>query len=101
MLRSLLPQCWCESNGTIYVEQRLEMSGEVPRHMWECNNESHEEGKARNSYCSILLFLLELSLLLPRRLTIPMVEETCWPKVFAIASVVLALVLLDFLWNSQ
>lgn len=99
-LQSPLPHCMWESNDTIYADQTLERSGEVPRPMWGWSDES-EEGKAGHSYCRIVLFLLELPLLLPRRLTIPVVEETRWSRVFAIASAVLAPVLLAFLWNSQ
>jgi len=78
----------------------LGMTGEVHRLVWGWSNES-EEGKASHSCCRFLLFLLELPLLLPRRLSIPIVEEARWSKGFAVASAVLAPVLLAFLWNSQ
>lgn len=78
----------------------LVMTGEVPRPVWGWSNES-EEGKASPSCCRFLLFLLELPLLLPCRLSIPIVEEARWSKGFAVASVVLAPILLAFLWNSQ
>lgn len=99
-LQSPLPQWMLESNATIYADQTMEMTGEVPRPVWEWSDVS-EEGKASHSSCRILLFLLELPLLLPRRLTIPIVEEARWSRGFAIASAVLAPVLLAFLWNSQ
>lgn len=99
-LQPPLPQWMWESNATIYADQTMEMTGEVPRPMWDWGDES-EEGKASHSWCRILLFLLELPLLLPRRLTIPIVEETRWSRGFAIASAMLAPVLLAFLWNSQ
>lgn len=51
--------------------------------------------------CKMLLFILEIPLYLPRRLTIPAVSEERWSKPFAVASVTLAPVLLSILWNPQ
>ncbi|KAF3326704.1 cation/calcium exchanger 1-like protein [Carex littledalei] len=50
---------------------------------------------------SKVLFILELPLYLPRRLTIPDVCEERWSKPFAVISVSLAPVLLATLWNSK
>ncbi|XP_010266724.1 PREDICTED: cation/calcium exchanger 1-like [Nelumbo nucifera] len=52
-------------------------------------------------FISRLLFILELPLYLPRRLTIPVVSEENWSKPFAVISVTLAPVLFASLWNSQ
>ncbi|KAK9123433.1 hypothetical protein Sjap_013035 [Stephania japonica] len=46
------------------------------------------------------LYILELPLYLPRRLTIPVVSEERWSKPFAVASVTFAPILLATLWNS-
>ncbi|KDP39642.1 hypothetical protein JCGZ_02662 [Jatropha curcas] len=51
--------------------------------------------------CKILLWILEMPLYLPRRLTIPVVSEDGWSKPVAIASVTLAPILLAILWNPQ
>ncbi|TQD94093.1 hypothetical protein C1H46_020288 [Malus baccata] len=48
-----------------------------------------------------LIFILELPLYLPRRLTIPVVCEERWCKPYVVASVTLAPVLLSTLWNHQ
>ncbi|KAH7666291.1 K+-dependent Na+:Ca2+ antiporter domain-containing protein [Dioscorea alata] len=49
----------------------------------------------------IAVYLLELPLSLPRRLTIPDVCEKRWCKPFAVISVTLAPLLLSLLWNSK
>ncbi|PKU76435.1 cation/calcium exchanger 1-like [Dendrobium catenatum] len=54
--------------------------------------------KAASSW---FLFLVELPLFLPRRLTIPIVTDERWSKPFAVASVTLSPILLATLWNSQ
>lgn len=52
-------------------------------------------------YLRLVLYVIELPLQLPRRLTIPMVSEERWSKPFAVISVILAPLLLATLWNSQ
>ncbi|PKA45826.1 Cation/calcium exchanger 1 [Apostasia shenzhenica] len=54
------------------------------------------------SFClSWLLFIVELPLYLPRRLTIPLATEGKWSKPFAVSSAVLSPILLAAVWNSQ
>jgi sodium/potassium/calcium exchanger 6 len=48
--------------------------------------------------CNIVLNILELPLSLPRRLTIPVVNELKWSKSFAVCSVTLAPIFLSILW---
>ncbi|CAK9188385.1 unnamed protein product [Ilex paraguariensis] len=45
------------------------------------------------------IYVLELPLDLPRRLTIPVVSEERWSKPFAVLSAIFAPVLLAFIWN--
>ncbi|XP_077247960.1 cation/calcium exchanger 1-like [Tasmannia lanceolata] len=61
---------------------------------------SNSNSSATSWFARVLCFL-ELPLYLPRRLTIPVICEERWSKLFAVASVTLAPVLLAFLWNSQ
>uniref|UniRef100_A0A0C9S8J3 TSA: Wollemia nobilis Ref_Wollemi_Transcript_4307_3223 transcribed RNA sequence n=1 Tax=Wollemia nobilis TaxID=56998 RepID=A0A0C9S8J3_9CONI len=95
-----LPQWMWDSNVAIYTNHGLEKSEESARTLWGW---SEEEEKCRVSKVCLrwLLFLLELPLLLPRRLTIPIVDENRWSRGFAIASVALAPILMAALWNSQ
>ncbi|KAJ4969592.1 hypothetical protein NE237_002691 [Protea cynaroides] len=52
-------------------------------------------------YFRRFLFILELPLYLPRRLTIPVVSEERWSKPVAVISVTLAPLLMAVLWNTQ
>ncbi|CAD5164833.1 unnamed protein product [Musa acuminata subsp. malaccensis] len=54
-----------------------------------------------SQYLSWFLYLLEMPLNLPRRLTIPDVSEERWSKPFAVASVSLSPLFLATLWISQ
>ena len=52
----------------------------------------------KSSICRMSLYVLELPLYLPRRLTIPVVCEERWSKPYAVSSAMLAPVLLSSLW---
>ncbi|XP_072986517.1 cation/calcium exchanger 1-like [Typha latifolia] len=52
-------------------------------------------------YISWFLYLIDMPLYLPRRLTIPDVTEERWCRPFAVASATLAPVLVATLWNSK
>ncbi|KAF1877553.1 hypothetical protein Lal_00040269 [Lupinus albus] len=52
----------------------------------------------RSSICEMFLYVLEMPLYLPRRLTIPVICEERWSKPYAISSVILAPILLSILW---
>ncbi|KAK3034513.1 hypothetical protein RJ639_032502 [Escallonia herrerae] len=67
--------------------------------LWGWNDEDKLDGS--NFSCFRLWSVLEIPLTLPRRLTIPIVEEDRWSKGYAIASVSLAPLLLAFVWNTQ
>ncbi|KAF5735182.1 cation/calcium exchanger 2-like [Tripterygium wilfordii] len=49
--------------------------------------------------CRMLLYILEMPLDLPRRLTIPVVCEKKWSKPIAVTAVTLAPIFLSVLWN--
>lgn len=98
-LPSKLPQWMWASNVAIYSNQAMKASGENHRPLWGWNDE--EEVAVEKSTCSTLLMLLELPLSVPRRLTIPVVEEERWSKPYAVASATLAPILLALLWSTQ
>ncbi|KAI3921260.1 hypothetical protein MKW92_039630 [Papaver armeniacum] len=101
-LQNTLPQWMWASNVAIYSNHSL-MHGmdESSRPLWGwIDDETRTERKAMS--CSSKIFtLMEMPLTLPRRLTIPIVEEERWSKVFAVASASLAPMLLAVLWNTQ
>ncbi|KAK4759026.1 hypothetical protein SAY87_020327 [Trapa incisa] len=53
------------------------------------------------SFCDWSVFILQLPLYLPRRLTIPVVSEERWSKPYAVASATLSPVLLCALWTFE
>lgn len=99
-LQSKLPQWMWASNVAIYSNQGVKASPESPKSLWGWNDEETENKQSSHSF-SKLLSLLEMPLTLPRRLTIPVVEEERWSKGYAIASASFAPILLAFLWNTQ
>lgn len=52
----------------------------------------------KSSICRMLLYVLDMPLYLPRRLTIPVVCEEKWSKAYAVSSAILSPLLLAFLW---
>ncbi|XP_015902534.3 cation/calcium exchanger 4 [Ziziphus jujuba] len=99
-LNTYLSQCIWNSNVAIYSNQEVMklslLDDEVPPWGWT----ESMDGTEKFSY-SKLLFLLEIPLTLPRRLTIPLVNEETWSKSYAVASAFMAPILLAFLWNTQ
>lgn len=94
-----LPQWMWASNVAIYSNQSLK-GPDGERVLWGWHDESIEFENPSFS-CSKFCSLLELPLILPRRLTIPMVEEKTWSKFYAVSSALLAPILVAFLWNTQ
>ncbi|GAA0165496.1 primary active transporter [Lithospermum erythrorhizon] len=99
-LQEKLPHWMWSSHVAIYSNEMVKPSSEndqIP--LWGWNEEPEIENSGPS--CSDLCSWLELPLALPRKLTIPVVEEDRWSKVYAVLSVLLAPLLLAFLWNTQ
>jgi len=95
-----VPDWVWNTNVTIYSDCMLANVEGTPNHQWGWTHEGVANEEAFFS-SSKLCSLLEIPLHLPRRLTIPIVEEDRWSKSYAICSAFLAPVFLAFLWNSQ
>ncbi|XP_073292114.1 cation/calcium exchanger 4-like [Primulina huaijiensis] len=96
---SSLPQWMWASNVAIYSNQVLKIP-DGDKSLWGWNDE--DLGMEYRAFsCSKLFALLELPLTVPRRLTIPLVEEETWSKFYAVGSVLLAPVLLSCIWSAQ
>ena len=101
-LETKLPQWMWASHVAIYSNQSMKSSGEeISRPVWGWNDGDDTMNGNKFSSCSRLCSFIEMPLVLPRRLTIPVVEEERWSKGYAVASVTLAPILLAFLWNTQ
>ncbi|KAJ6711896.1 CATION/CALCIUM EXCHANGER 4 [Salix purpurea] len=100
-LPSSLPSWMWASNVAIYSNHSSKISlRDQERPPWGWTDEGMETSSSSFS-CSSLLSLMELPLTVPRRLTIPLVDEETWSKPYAVASAALAPLLLAFLWSSQ
>ncbi|XP_073023194.1 LOW QUALITY PROTEIN: cation/calcium exchanger 4-like [Primulina eburnea] len=96
---SSLPQWMWASNVAIYSNQVLKIP-DPDKSLWGWNDE--DSGTEHRSFsCSKLCALLELPLTVPRRLTIPLVEEETWSKFYAVGSALLAPILLSCIWSTQ
>ncbi|CAI0473174.1 unnamed protein product [Linum tenue] len=51
--------------------------------------------------CSRLFSIMEMPLTVPRRLTIPLVDDETWSKPYAVSSAALAPLLIAYLWSTQ
>lgn len=94
----LLPQLMWASSLAIYSNvSKSSLESERPPWGW---NDEHGETEKSVFSCPTLFSVLELPLTVPRRLTIPMVQQETWSKPYAIASASLAPILLAFLWST-
>ncbi|KAL8191819.1 hypothetical protein R6Q57_028550 [Mikania cordata] len=102
LIESKVPHwMWC-SNVAIYSEVHGQGSEDITDPLWGWKDEGLvHENKDSSFSCSKLFSWLELPLTLPRRLTIPVIDEERWSKGYAVASVTLAPLLLGFVWNTQ
>ncbi|KAL1823906.1 cation/calcium exchanger 4 [Daucus carota subsp. sativus] len=99
-LETKVPHWMWNSSVAIYSNESMDSSlQETPKHLWGWNDQEAVESSylTYSKICSVL----ELPLTLPRRLTIPVIEDDRWSKGYAMASATLAPVLLAFLWNTQ
>ncbi|XP_052148642.1 cation/calcium exchanger 4-like [Oryza glaberrima] len=98
-INTSLPQWMWASHVAIYSNHGIRGgSPDSSRPLWGWSDE--EVDNSTVSFSKLFLFL-ELPLTIPRRLTIPIVEEDRWSKEYAVASAGLAPVLLAFLWSGQ
>lgn len=91
-----LPQWMWSTKMAIYSNR-----GENILNLWSHNEEEGYDDEDRKFSFIKLLSVLEIPLTLPRKLTIPIIEDDRWSKVYAVASALLSPILLSFLWNSR
>ncbi|PKA64001.1 Cation/calcium exchanger 4 [Apostasia shenzhenica] len=98
-LHTSLPQWMWASNVAIYSNHgRRSGLDENSRPVWGWREDDGEDDTMFS--CRKLFLIFEVPLSLPRRLTIPVVEEERWSKAYAVTSAALAPLLLAFLWSS-
>ncbi|OIT03538.1 PREDICTED: cation/calcium exchanger 4-like [Nicotiana attenuata] len=101
-LQGQMPHWMWLSNVAIFSDEVVKDNrGESPMVLWGWNEQDDVNYQSSSFSCSKLFSLLEIPLTLPRRLTIPIVDEERWSKVYAVSSATLAPLLLAFLWNTQ
>ncbi|GKC85006.1 cation/calcium exchanger 4-like protein [Tanacetum coccineum] len=93
-----LPEWMWASNVAIYSNQMKLQEHE--RHLWGWQDDGIEVDPPWSSFWKVCS-LLEFPLTVPRRLTIPLVEEETWSKPYAVASASLSPLLIAFIWNTQ
>ncbi|KAK9055580.1 hypothetical protein SSX86_026664 [Deinandra increscens subsp. villosa] len=102
LIGSKVPHWMWGAHVAIYSEVLGQGSEDITDPLWGWKDDmSNHEHKDSSFSCSKLFSWLELPLTLPRRLTIPIIEEERWSKGYAVASVTFAPLLLAFLWNTQ
>ncbi|GFP88706.1 cation/calcium exchanger 4 [Phtheirospermum japonicum] len=94
-----LPQWMWASNVAIYSNQVLKIP-DGDKNLWGWTDEDTVSERQSLS-CSKVCALMELPLIIPRRLTIPLVEDENWSKVYAVGCALFAPILLACLWSTQ
>ncbi|CAN1186784.1 Cation/calcium exchanger 2 [Linum perenne] len=101
---STTPSSSCESGLSIPLLMNKEI-GEEDQLEWRNVGEAELSrwwfNWRRSDPCSLMIYIAEMPLYLPRRLTIPVFSERDWSKPMAITSVILAPILLSTLWIAQ
>ncbi|TMW90679.1 hypothetical protein EJD97_015394 [Solanum chilense] len=102
-LQAPLPHWMWSSNVAIFSDEVVKDNsvGNSPMDLWGWNEHDDVDVQSSSLSCSKLFALLEIPLTLPRRLTIPIVDEDRWSKLYAVSSASLAPLLLAFLWNTR
>lgn len=102
-LQAQLPHWMWSSNVAIFSDEVVKDNSveSSPMDLWGWNEQDDVDDQSSSLSCSKLFALLEIPLTLPRRLTIPIVDEDRWSKLYAVSSASLAPLLLAFLWNTQ
>ncbi|KAJ3673638.1 hypothetical protein LUZ60_005630 [Juncus effusus] len=99
-LNPSLPQWMWASNFAIYSNHGLRGGNLTDRPLWGWSDEREENNNnSPLSFAKFFLFM-EMPLTVPRRLTIPLVEEERWSKRYAILSSFFAPLLISFLWSN-
>lgn len=99
MERTTLPQWMWASNVAIYSQQSSGKRGETSRPLWGWIEE--QEGNRLLAAGTMFVYILQWPLSLPRRLTIPVVEDDRWSHKFALASAALAPIFFTLVLDSQ
>ncbi|GAB4853707.1 hypothetical protein Ancab_017899 [Ancistrocladus abbreviatus] len=95
-----LPHWIWSSNVAIYSDYVKAETDDTQQPLWGWSDQEANERRSWFSW-SRIWWLLEVPLSIPRRLTIPIVEEKRWSKGYAVASATLAPFLLTLLWNTK
>lgn len=101
-LQAPVPHWMWSSNVAIFSDEVVkDNTVGSPMALWGWNEQDDVNDQSSSFSCSKLFALLEIPLTLPRRLTIPIIDEDRWSKLYAVSSASLAPLLLAFLWNTQ
>ncbi|KAG0603002.1 hypothetical protein M758_10G058200 [Ceratodon purpureus] len=101
VMENTLPQWMWTSNVAIYSHKGLATLEGSSRPLWGWSEQEEAELQAQKSLRRICWHLLWMPLNLPRRLTIPLVDDSRWSRPFAIGSAVLAPTLLAAVWDGN
>ncbi|KAH7438396.1 hypothetical protein KP509_04G013400 [Ceratopteris richardii] len=95
MEKKTLPQWRWASNVAIYSQQHPPKGGEISQPLWGWGDDQ------TTSVWRMMGYLLQWPLSIPRRLTIPVVEDDRWSRISALTSAGLAPVFVALVFDSQ